>query len=176
MKFKEHDKVTVKISQTDSVTGEIVHVGELSKHYYISAGQHSGYYEEHELSALYPLQQGVTYFNVEPEKAATGSLRFNTGKVQLREVDPDFILGIGEVLTKSREKYPAFNWCKDTAFSVPYESMMRHLMSFQKGDDFDSESGKHHLLHVATNVMFLYYQYLNHPEMDDRGFKTRDKK
>ena len=103
------------------------------------------------------------------------SLRYNNGKVQLREVDPDFILGIGEVLTKSRDKYPAFNWCNATPFSVPYESLMRHLMAFQKGEDFDVESGKHHLLHVATNVMFMYYQYLNHPEMDDRGFKKEKK-
>lgn len=103
------------------------------------------------------------------------SLRFNTGKIQTKEIDPDFVLGIGDVLTKSREKYPAFNWCKPTPFSVPYESMMRHLMAFQKGEEFDVESGKHHLLHVATNVMFLYYQLMNHPEMDDRGFKKEKK-
>lgn len=100
------------------------------------------------------------------------SQRHNKGKIQTREVDPDFILGIGEVLTKSREKYDAFNWQKDTPFSVPYESLMRHLMAFQKGEEIDSESGCHHLLHVATNVMFLYY-HRNNIKMDDRGFKKK---
>jgi Domain of unknown function (DUF5664) len=205
MQFKEHDKVTIKISNTDSVTGEIVHVGQLSKHYYVSAGQHSGYYEEHELSALYPLQKNVTYFNVDPlklheeqhrtfaeeieewaevantttpdsTKAATGSLRFNTGKPQTNEIDPSFILGMGEVLTRSRSKYPAFNWQKDTPFSVPYDSAMRHLMAFQAGDDIDKESQCHHLLHVATNIMFLYYHYNNKSENDDRGFKNKNNK
>ena len=103
----------------------------------------------------------------EPEQK---SQRHNKGKIQTREIDPDFILGIGEVLTKSREKYDAFNWQKDTPFSVPYESLMRHLMAFQKGEEFDKESGCHHLLHIATNVMFLYY-HRNNSKMDDRGFK-----
>lgn len=98
------------------------------------------------------------------------SQRHNTGKIQTREIDPDFILGIGEVLTKSRAKYDAFNWQKDTPFSVPYESLMRHLMAYQKGEEFDKETGCHHLLHIATNVMFLYY-HRNNTKMDDRGFK-----
>jgi Domain of unknown function (DUF5664) len=111
-----------------------------------------------------------------PERSSvTGSLRYNSGKVQTREIDPQFLLGIGEVLTKSRDKYPAFNWTLPTDFSTPYESLMRHLMSFQSGEELDAESGKHHLLHVATNVMFLYYQSQNHPDRDDRGFKKAKK-
>lgn len=106
------------------------------------------------------------------DKPEQKSARHNEGKVQLREVDPDFILGIAEVLTKSRAKYDAFNWQKDTPFSVPYESLMRHLMAFQKGEEIDKESGCHHLLHVATNVMFLYY-HRNNTKMDDRGFKKK---
>ena len=99
------------------------------------------------------------------------SLRFNEGKIQTREIDPDFILGIGEVLTKSRAKYEHFNWQKPTAFSTPYESLMRHLMLFQKGEEFDTESNAHHLLHAATNIMFLYYHSKNNTGIDDRGFK-----
>jgi len=102
------------------------------------------------------------------------SLRFNEGKVQTKEIDPDFILGIGKVLTKSREKYPAFNWTKDTPWSVPYESMMRHLLMFQQGENLDNESKESHLLHAATNLMFLYYYTKNNQEMDDRFFKSVD--
>ena len=98
------------------------------------------------------------------------SLRFNEGKTQTKEIDPDFILGIGRVLTKAREKYPAFNWTKDTPWSVPYESMMRHLMAFQQGEDNDKESLESHLLHAATNIMFLYYYSRRNSDMDDRFF------
>lgn len=220
MKFKEQDKIAIKVSDVKSVTGEVVYVSRTPDTYYVSAGEYSGFYEEHELSPLYPLQKGVTYFNVAPgadhlgdgtemladqaalhmaqyktfaeeveawakvtdavasesTKATTGSLRFNTGKVQTREIDPSFILGIGEVLTKSREKYPEMNWALPTKLSTPYESLQRHLLKFWSGEDFDKDSGKHHLLHVATNVMFLYYHVMNSPEGDDRAFKKKEKK
>lgn len=104
------------------------------------------------------------------------SLRLNDGKVQTREIDPAFILGIGEVLTKSREKYDHFNWTKKTKFSTPYESMMRHILSFQSGEDFDKETNSHHLLHAATNIMFLYYHATNNLEESDDRFFKKDKK
>jgi hypothetical protein len=102
------------------------------------------------------------------------SKRYNQGKIQTREIDPAFILGIGEVLTKSREKYAEGNWMKDTKYSVPYESLQRHLAAFWSGDEIDKESGCHHLLHCATNIMFLYYHVQqNKPESDDRLFKKK---
>lgn len=104
------------------------------------------------------------------------STRYNNGKVQTREVYPDFIMGIGDVLTASRAKYEHYNWCKPTKLSTPYESAMRHLMQFQSGEDFDKESGKHHLLHVATNIMFMYYHITNNPEESDDRFFKKDKK
>jgi hypothetical protein len=111
---------------------------------------------------------------IKPSDSKQKSARHNQGKIQTREIDPDFILGIGEVLTKSRAKYDSFNWQKDTPFSVPYESLFRHLMAFQKGEEYDNETGCHHLLHAATNLMFLYY-HRNNTVMDDRGFKKENK-
>jgi hypothetical protein len=105
----------------------------------------------------------------------TGSKRYNSGKPQTSEIDPAFIIGIAEVLTKSREKYERANWALGNNWSVPYESMMRHLMAFQAGEEIDSESGKHHLLHAATNIMFLYYYTQTFPEFDDRIFKGKKK-
>lgn len=104
------------------------------------------------------------------------SKRYNAGKVQTREIDPNFILGIGEVLTKSRAKYEAYNWTKSTKLSTPYESMMRHIMAFQSGEDFDKETQSHHLLHAATNLMFMYYHITNNPEESDDRFFKKDKK
>lgn len=104
------------------------------------------------------------------------SARHNEGKTQTREIDPAFILGMGDVLTKSRAKYEHFNWCKPTKLSTPYESAMRHLMAFQAGEDIDKETGLSHLLHVATNIMFMHYHITNNPEeCDDRFFKEGKK-
>lgn len=100
------------------------------------------------------------------------SLRFNEGKIQTREIDPNFILGIGEVLTKSRNRYEHFNWTKPTKLSTPYESMMRHILSFQSGENIDPDDGCSHLLKAAVNIMFMYYHISNNPkECDDRFFK-----
>lgn len=102
--------------------------------------------------------------------------RHNSGKTQTREIYPKFLMGIGEVLTKSRDKYDHYNWCKATKISTPYESAMRHLMEFQSGADLDAESGKHHLLHVATNIMFMYYHMMENPDYADDRFFKKDKK
>lgn len=107
------------------------------------------------------------------------SARHNKGKIQVREVDPQFILGIGEVLTKSRERYDEGNWMKETKFSTPYESAMRHLMKFWSGEEIDDGpdgSGKSHLLHAATNLMFLYYHTRSGVGIDDRLFKNKEQK
>lgn len=103
------------------------------------------------------------------------SLRLNSGKVQTREIDPAFILGIGEVLTKSREKYAEGNWMNETKLSTPYESLQRHLLAFWSGEDVDCETLKSHLLHAATNLMFLHYHLTSGKGIDDRLFK-KDKK
>lgn len=111
----------------------------------------------------------------EPVNLTGQSARYNTGKVQVREVDPAFILGIGEVLTASRAKYDEGNWMKETKLSTPYESCMRHMMKFWAGEEMDDETKKHHLLHAATNLMFLYYHLDSGKGIDDRLFK-KDKK
>ena len=102
------------------------------------------------------------------------SQRFNQGKTQLREVDPNFIMAMGDVLTKSRNKYDAFNWQKPTKLSTPYDSAMRHLMSFQAGQDIDPDDGLPHLIKAAVNLMFMHYHITRNPEYsDDRGFKEK---
>ena len=131
--------------------------------------------EEELQSMMQNLKEVGNTVKNEKKSTVNKSARYNEGKIQTREVYPAFILGIGDVLTKSREKYEAFNWCRPTKLSTPYESLMRHLMAFQMGEDFDKESGKHHLLHCATNLMFMYYHVINNPnESDDRGFKQQE--
>jgi hypothetical protein len=104
------------------------------------------------------------------------SARHNIGKTQLREVDPDFIMGLGEVLTASRKKYDEFNWAKPTKLSTPYESAMRHLMAFQKGENIDPDDNLSHLLKAAVNIMFMHYHITNNPEYSDDRFFKKDKK
>jgi hypothetical protein len=121
--------------------------------------------------------------NEEPLKSAfddvqespTGSLRMNSGKSQTNEIDPSFILGMGAVLEKSRQKYPRGNWQKGNFYSVPWDSLQRHLLAWQQGEKIDSESGLSHLHHAALNLMMLAHYEENFPEFDDRLFKKGKK-
>lgn len=37
------------------------------------------------------------------------------------------------------------------------KAMLRHMMSYLKGEKIDSESGLSHLSHLATNVLFIMW-------------------
>jgi hypothetical protein len=128
-----------------------------------------------ELQKAFPVSTVTTDSHDLKVKDGAFSARHNEGKTQVREIDPDFILGIGDVLTASRTKYSEGNWMKETKFSTPYESCMRHLQKFWNGEELDEETKRHHLLHAATNLMFLYYHTDSGKGIDDRLFKKEKK-
>lgn len=103
----------------------------------------------------------------------TGGFRTNKHKVHLALVPHQLEDAAAEVIWKSSDrcggKYPLHNWRKGLPWTEVSESAMRHLRAFaQKGEDFDAESGLHHLKHVATNIAFLLEYLETHPELDDR--------
>lgn len=118
--------------------------------------------------------KGLTLGNQSEEMtvSSTGSLRQNSGKPRPTLIDPEFIMGLAEVLKYGGNKYgDPLNWMKGNDYTVPLDSAIRHLMAYQKGENFDKESNLHHLLHVATNIMFLYYYDRHFKEGDNRPFK-----
>ena len=79
-------------------------------------------------------------------------------KNRLDLIEPEFIEGVGKVLTFGADKYEPNNWQKvDDAENRYYAAAMRHLMAWRKGEKTDPESGISHLFHVACNIMFLQY-------------------
>ena len=94
--------------------------------------------------------------------------RHNSGKLPIDLVPTDAIKGMAEVLKLGMEKYDKRNWEKGAYYSVPYASLMRHIMAFWEGEDLDQESGRPHLEHVLTNAAFLLRYYNEYPELDDR--------
>lgn len=75
-------------------------------------------------------------------------------------IDPDFTLGVGAVLRFGAEKYDDDNWKLGTDpkdIRRIYGAIQRHLLAHQSGEIIDKETGLNHMLHVATNAMFLYY-------------------
>lgn len=89
--------------------------------------------------------------------------RHNRGKTRLSLVDPDFLREVAEVAQMGAKKYDRDNWFKGQDYETALDSLKRHLQQFEVGEAIDSESGIHHLAHVACNAMFLLY-YERNPE------------
>ena len=85
--------------------------------------------------------------------------RYNTGKVLASAVDPEFILGVAEVLTFGAQKYERNNWRKGLPHDEICDSLLRHTYSYLRGELLDSESGLDHRFHMACNIMFLTALY-----------------
>ena len=80
------------------------------------------------------------------------------GKNRLDLIEPQFIEGVGEVLTFGAQKYEPNNWQNvEDPEDRYYAAALRHLMAWRKGETTDEESGLSHLKHAATNLMFLLH-------------------
>lgn len=92
------------------------------------------------------------------EKDVDTGIKNDQDKNRLDLIEPEFIEGVGEVLTFGAKKYEPNNWQKvEDAEDRYYAAAMRHLMAYRKGSKPDPESGLSHLKHAATNIMFLMH-------------------
>ena len=94
----------------------------------------------------------------------TKSSQFTAGQKDDKEknrldlIEPEFIEGVGKVLTFGADKYEPNNWQKvEDAKDRYYAATLRHLIAWRKGEKTDPESGLSHLDHVACNIMFLQH-------------------
>lgn len=65
-------------------------------------------------------------------------------------------IAVSMALADGAKKYGPFNWRKDKVQVCTYiGAMKRHLAAFMDGEDFASDSGCHHLAHVAAGCAIL---------------------
>ena len=86
--------------------------------------------------------------------------KFDGKKNRLELIEPEFVLGIGKVLSFGAEKYEAFNWQKGNSEEDQLRikgAMLRHMMAYIGGEETDPETGISHLHHISANGMFLDY-------------------
>jgi len=92
-------------------------------------------------------------------------------KNRLELIDPEFILGLGQVLTFGAAKYSPNNWKKAKPKDIDRISgaMLRHQMAHAGGELVDPETGLSHMYHIACNAMFLAYHDRHHNENPKQG-------
>lgn len=84
--------------------------------------------------------------------------KHDAGKLRFDLIDPYFLEGLADVLTRGAAKYSPDNWKNCPApFERYYSALQRHLTAYAKGEQHDAETGLSHLYHAACCLMFLAY-------------------
>ena len=105
---------------------------------------------------------------VERDKPTTTGLHYDKGKPRVDLLDPDFLLAVGNVLEYGCHKYDDHNWRGGIPISKLVGSCLRHILSINRGEDIDSESGLPHTAHLGCDSMFLHWTLKYRPDLDDR--------
>lgn len=87
------------------------------------------------------------------------AVKFDNGKLDWSLMPWDSVEEILKVLEFGKIKYSAWNWSSGEGFkySRVFNSLIRHLFAWFRGEDIDPESGLSHLSHAGCNILFLIY-------------------
>jgi len=83
--------------------------------------------------------------------------KFDGGKLEYGLLPPLALEETVKVLTFGAQKYERDNWQKvPDAKRRYFDALQRHVWAWKQGEQFDPESGIHHLAHAMCCLMFLY--------------------
>lgn len=109
----------------------------------------------------------------EEKKQEEGGKRDNEGKTRLSLIPPASMEQMAKVLEFGASKYGDHNWRAagpNLSLLKIVDSLKRHLLSFEKGQDVDEESGLSHIGHILCNAAFLA-QLQEDGTLEDDRFK-----
>lgn len=92
-------------------------------------------------------------------------------KVRLDLLSIPALLGLGNVLTHGAIKYEPRNWEAGIQYGRVFGAVLRHLFAWWLKEDYDKDSGLHHIDHAMCELMFLshYVKAQSHyQKFDDR--------
>lgn len=93
-------------------------------------------------------------------------VKFDSAKPATDQLEPAWLLAVARVLGYGASKYAPRNW-KGLTTTRLYASVLRHLLAWRGGEDYDEESGESHLTHASAAVMMLWWLALR-GNRDDR--------
>lgn len=94
----------------------------------------------------------ITNFTIQGKKETTNKTKY--------ELDFDFIEAMAKRI-ESETKYPPYNWQLPIDTQDLADALFRHAVEVKKGN-FDDDGELGHLMAIANNAMFLYYQKKHH--------------
>jgi hypothetical protein len=98
------------------------------------------------------------------------AVKLDDGKPRHDLLPPVAIDRVAEVLTRGAEKYGERNWEKGLKWGRLYAALHRHLTAFWSGEEFDPETGLHHMAHASCCSLMLLDHAVNPlmQHLDDR--------
>lgn len=88
--------------------------------------------------------------------------------LELSDVDPISRSELGRVASFGSGKYERGNYLKGYKWSLSLNALQRHLLAFESGEDYDPESGLHHMAHAAWHCHALCSFSIRELGVDDR--------
>lgn len=99
----------------------------------------------------------------------------SNGKPRLSLIPIEALYAMGIGFSYGEKKYHTHSF-REGNIDISYllDAAARHSAQFSNGEDFDNESGNHHLGSAMCNLAMAIHIYYNNPENDDR-FKRKKK-
>lgn len=94
--------------------------------------------------------------------------KHDQGKPRMELLSTAALTGVANVLTFGAKKYSANDWRGGFDYSRLIGAALRHILAFNDGEDFDSESGLSHIDHAQACLHFLSEQLHKGTGFDDR--------
>lgn len=98
----------------------------------------------------------------------TKGYKKDAGKPRPALLGAHAIEGLGKVLSYGANKYDDDNWRHGMRWRRVSDALLRHLLAYLRGEDFDPETGLPHIDHLLCNAMFLSEYFHTGTGIDDR--------
>jgi hypothetical protein len=95
-------------------------------------------------------------------------LRKDDGKPRFDLLPPEPLFALSELYGFGAKKYAARGWEEGMSWGRCFGALMRHAWKFWRGEDYDAETGAHHMVAVAWNAFAIYVYAVRKIGVDDR--------
>lgn len=122
------------------------------------------------------IEQAVREAGRGPIPHDTGDrMRKDDGKSRFDLIPAEPLFALGELYAKGAIKYAPRGWEEGMSWGRCFGALMRHAWKFWRGEDYDAETGAHHMIAVAWNAFAIYVYAVRNRGTDDRPCKALPK-
>jgi hypothetical protein len=114
-------------------------------------------------------------YDVQASREDGLGVKFDNGKLRWSLLPDGCIDEVLKVLEVGALKYGDYNWLgfeKDQ--NRVYNSLMRHIQAWKKGEALDDETGISHIAHAMCNCLFLLHFHLEKQKSEPGDTKSSD--